>query len=148
MSDASTFPDSRRRRVARVLGVVALLVVQGGCGIVLTELLRLQRFQHDMEAAQPPAAKHADLAHAKATALMFPAATGAINWFGDDTVVVMTVTNERVRVRVDPETLYLRLREDGAASPSDLYPGADVVVSGNPEPDGTILAQVILVGKP
>jgi hypothetical protein len=148
MSDASTFPDSLRRRVARVLGVLALLVVQGGCGVVLTGLFRLQRFQHDMEAAEPPAAKHADVARTRATAMMFPAATGAINWFGDDTVVVMTVTNERVRVRVDPETLYLRLHEDGAASPSDLYPGADIVVSGNPDPDGTILAQVVLVGKP
>jgi len=49
-------------------------------------------------------------------------------------------------VRVDPETVYLHLRQDGTANPSDLYPGADIVVSGNP--DGTVVADVILVGKP
>ena len=146
MSDVSSFPESRRLRVARVLGVVALLVVQAGCGVVLTQLLQLKRFS---EAMQPPrGANHAPPERMKSEALMFPAVTGSINWFGDDALVVMTVTNERARVRVDPSTVYLRLREDGAATTSDLYPGADVVVSGNADPDGTVLANVVLVGKP
>jgi hypothetical protein len=49
-------------------------------------------------------------------------------------------------VRIDPETLFLG--QDGPAKPSDMYPGADVVVSGLPGADGDVLADAILVAKP
>jgi len=144
MSDASTFPDSRRRRIARPLGMVALLVVQGGCGIAFAALLRLQR---DTAAARPTrATSRAALERMGTAALMFPSAGGTIDWFGSDSIYVMSVTGQRVRVRVDPETLYLH--QDGPARASDLYPGADVVVSGIVDPDGDVLADVIMLAKP
>jgi hypothetical protein len=144
MSDASSSAESRRLRVARALGVVMLLVLQGGCGIVLGGLLRLQR---DTEAARPTrAANRAALERMGTAAVMFPAAGGTIDSFGDDLVVVMSVSGQRVRVRIDPETLFLR--SDGPAKPSDMYPGADVVVSGLPGADGDVLADAILIAKP
>jgi hypothetical protein len=145
MSDASTFPDSRRLRVTRTLGLVGLLVLQGGCGIVLAGVLRNQR---DTAAARPTrAANRAALERmGTAAALESLYGGGTIDWFDNETIVVTSYTGERIRVRVDPETVYLR--QDGAARASDLYPGANVVVSGSPDPDGAVLADVILVAKP
>lgn len=144
MSGASSSAEARRTRVARALGVVALLVVQGGCGVALVGLLRLQR---DTELARPTrAANRQALERVGPTALMFPAAAGTIDWFGDDVIVVMSVTGQRVRVRVDPETLYVF--RDSPARPSDLYPGADVLVSGIVGPDGDVLADVVVVTRP
>ena len=144
MSDASTFADTRRRR-ARTLGLVALLVLQGGCGITLAAWLRNQR---ESDAARPTRAeRRAALEHmGPAAALTSLYAGGMVDWFGDETIVVRSFTGERLRVRVDPETIYLR--KDGAAKASDLYPGANVVVSGSPDADGSVLADVIVVANP
>jgi hypothetical protein len=144
MSDASTFPEAGRRRLARTLGVVALLLVQGGCGLLYGELLRRQ---HATQVARPTrAANRQALERIGTAALVFPSAGGMIDWFDDDTIVVMSITGTRVRVRVDHETLYIR--PDGSATPSDLYPGADVLVSGEIDPDGSVLADIVLVTRP
>jgi hypothetical protein len=145
MSDASTFPESRRLRMTRTLGLVGLLVLQGGCGIALAGFLRHQR---DLEAARPTrAANRAALERmGTAAALESLYGSGMIDWFDDETIVTTSFTGERVRVRVDAETLFLR--QNGSAKASDLYPGANVVVSGHPDPGGTVLADVIIVAKP
>jgi hypothetical protein len=144
MWEASPSTEARRARLARMLGIATLLVVQGGCGATLLGLLRLER-RTTVERPTRAAARQA-LEHLGPAALMFPSAGGTIDYFGDDEIVVMSVSGQRVRVRIDRDTLVVG--RDGPAELSDLYPGCEVVVSGVVQPDGDVLADLVQVQRP
>jgi hypothetical protein len=144
MSAPSPSADGRRARIARVLGVVTLLLVQGGCGAILLGRTRLER----RSAAQRPtrAAVRQAFEERGVVPVILAAATGMLEFFGDDEIALMSATGRRVSVRIDRDTVVIG--RDGPATLADLYPGMTVVVSGASQKDGSILADALKVGRP
>lgn len=141
MSVPSPSPDAHGSRLARTLGVVALVVVQGGWGLAL---LQLHHLEQASERSRPSrAAARRELERMGPAAVTFLSASGTVESFGDDELVVMDTNGIRVRVRIDRDTLVMGRRQP--AELSDLYPGIDVAVSGAVEPDGAIMADVVQV---
>ena len=109
----------------RALGVLALLVVQGG-GAITYGLLAYYHRQASAETA-------------------LPSAIGTIVLFGDGGFTVLTPV-EPVDVRVDERTVVTT--HAGQGTLSDLRPGATVIVSGHADGRHLVRATSISVGAP
>lgn len=140
---SATSPSADRSplpRVLRVAGALALLLVQGSCGLVAQSLYRLTaRATPPSRAAQREAAIEA--ARAK-VGIAFPSVMGYVDHVADDGLAVMT-PEALVGVRLDDLTVFRT--PDGLASAADVRPGSGVVVTGSQQPDGRVLADVVLV---
>jgi hypothetical protein len=135
-TDAGALP-----RLLRALGVVALLVVQGSCALVVDGVRRLAR------TVERPSreARHAAAIGGAAPGPILPAVRGYVDHFDDDAIAVMTV-QRLARVRFDRHTVFRT--PDGPARVSDVRPAASVAVAGEPDADGTILADVVVIRPP
>lgn len=141
----SAEPD-RLGRALRVAGVLALLVIQGGCGFTVWGLHRMMvAVQQPSREARHAAAEAADVATTLAAVGTFPAAIGYVDRFtGDGTLEVMT---QEVLERVRIDALTIVTTRQGHTTPASLYPGCGVIVSGDREADGGILADVLVVDR-
>jgi hypothetical protein len=141
MSPASSSVEAGgAQRLRRVAGIVVLLAVQGGCAHTVITLLRLQAVSHPPREVRRATV---DVAAATRGALGFPTALGYVDHFEDDGFALMTIEGIEP-VRIDAHTLLVT--REGPARPSDLHPGAGVVVAGDRDAAGRILADVLVVG--
>lgn len=141
MSDTSPSTEpSWLPRALRVAGVATLLAIQGGCGLIVARLHRAAT----SVAAPSREARHAAAIRAVGTpdGLEFPSILGYVDRFDDDLVAVMTPEGRR-HVRVDGLTVFRT--PDRLAAPSDLRPGSGVIVYGDPDAAGRVLADVVMV---
>ena len=120
----STEPSGMMKAM-RAVGVLTLLVVQGG-GAVTYGLLA---YYHRQVSSQ----------------MALPSAIGTITLFGDGGFTVLTPV-EAVDVRVDERTIVTT--HAGVGSLADLRPGATVIVSGHSEGRHLVWATSIAIGAP
>jgi hypothetical protein len=145
MSPASPRTDLRwLPRTLRIAGIVVLLVVQGSCAFVAQTIYRLST---SVERPSREARQAATLAAGTAqSAVAFPSAMGYVDRFDADGSLTVMTAEAPARVRIDRLTIVRT--PDGLASASDIYPGASVVVAGDVDGEGRILADVVLLRPP
>jgi hypothetical protein len=129
------------RRILRVAGVLLLVALQGTALLVAWGLHQIGR-----DFARPSReARHAAVLAGAPVGPILPSVGGYVDHFGDDAIAVMTVEGP-ADVRVDRFTIYRT--PDGPARPSDVHPASSLVVSGERDETGTVLADVVLIRPP
>lgn len=119
---------------------MALLAVQGGCALLVQGIYRLSR---SIEAPSREARHAAALAGGLDNeSLAFPSVMGYVDHFDDASIAVMTAQT-LAHVRFDHLTIFRT--PEGPARAADVYPGAGVVVFGDVEDGGRVLADAVVI---
>lgn len=141
MRTSSSIEPEWARRTLRAGGIVLLVVVEGTAGLFAWGAYRLN------QVVERPSreARYAAITAGAPVGQILPVRSGYVDHFRDDAIAIMTVGGLAL-VRVDRFTVFRT--EDCPARGADVHPGANLIVAGEPDDTGVVLADVVVVRPP
>jgi hypothetical protein len=133
-----------RARAARQVGIGVLALVQVGFAVLAATMLTIR---YAGQVSQPPRAeRRRAIDPATVPSIPIPTVFGWVERLTDGGLWVTAISSEQREVRIDGLTVVFTGGQPGQLA--DVYPGMTVTILGEIEPDGRVLADVVLLSPP